>query len=188
LSAIFFVAFVVLAPGAPAESVEQLQSRLEVAAARLEADAGAALRADVQVVLSGSTDEFVARSGRSRREAAAWADGRLFLQPLPVLARIRDLDGVLRHELAHALVEQQWRRCPPGPTRRRWLQEGLAMLLAEMPLVIDPGRDFERLDEARVEAALAHPRDDAERAWAYEAARRLVSARSGRALLQHCPP
>ena len=185
---LFFIAFVVLAPPhAPPESVERLEARLDAARAQLEVDAATPLTADVEVVLAATTEEFVSRSGRGRREAAAWANGRLYLQPLSVLARLRDLDAVLRHELAHALVEQRWRRCAPGATRKRWLQEGLAMLLAEMKLSLDGRRGFDPLEEAIVEAALTHPRDDAERAWAYEAARRLAEQRGGRALLDKCP-
>jgi hypothetical protein len=173
-----------LPPGTPPERSEALAARLDAARAQLAARSGG-LDHDLEVVLCASTDEFVARSGRGRREAAAFADGRLFLQPLAVLERLADLDGALRHELAHALIAERWRKCRPA--RARWLHEGLATLLAEARLAYSGDRPFVPLDERAIEAALDHPRDDGERAWGYEAARRLVVARGGLRLLDRCP-
>jgi hypothetical protein len=179
--ALFAAFLVVVPPATPPPAREALERRLDRVRTQLEADVGVAINGDVEVVLCATTDEFVARAGRSRREAAAFADGRLYLQPLAVLGRLADLDGTLRHELAHALIVERWRRCAPAP---RWLHEGLATLLADSGPVT---RATEPALRSVVVAPLGRPRDDAERAWAYAAARRLVETRGGRRLLDHCP-
>ncbi len=178
------LALVVLAPpGTPAPALERLQGRLERARAQLEAEHGPIGSADIEVQLAATTSDFAARSGRSRREAAAAAAGRLHLQPLAVLARLEDLDAVLRHELAHLLVESRHRRCPRATPR--WLHEGLAGAVAGEPAPPLYGPDLEK---AQIDRWLTSPPDEPVLRLAHQAARRAVDrAGSVALLLQRCP-
>lgn len=184
------LALLVLAPpGTPAPAIERLQARLERAREQIEAAHGAIAATDIEVRLAATTSDFVAGSGRGRREAAAAVGGRLHLQPLAVLARLEDLDAVLRHELSHLLVESRHRRCPrPTP---RWLHEGLAGIVAmeDSSTALDSpaplyGPD---LDTQQVDRWLARPPDEAALRLAHQAARRATERAGGVALLRRCP-
>ncbi len=178
------LALVILAPpGTPAPAIERLQERLDRARAALEDAHGPIGPDDVEGRLAATTAEFVAATGRGRREAAAALGGRLHLQPLVVLGRLSGLDAVLRHELAHLLVEARHRRCPrPTP---RWLHEGLADAVAGQgapPPVYGP-----ELDAPHIDRWLAAPPDEAALRLAHEAARRATDRAGGIALLRRCP-
>lgn len=174
------LAFVVLAPrDVPRQEVERLEARLDAARHAVEAAFGPLGADDVEVVLCATSVEFQDRSGRTRREAAAARDRRLYLQPLTVLRRLRDLDQVLRHELGHLLIDHRFRRCAAPPSRA--VHEGLAQLVAG-----EAALDAEPMTEAAIVRSLEQPRDEVERARAYRAARRLVDARGGKRLLEGC--
>ncbi len=178
------LALVILAPaGTPAPAVERLQERLDRARVALEDAHGPLGTGDVEVRLAATTADFVAATGRGRREAAAAVGGRLHLQPLAVLGRLADLDAVLRHELAHLLVEARHRRCPrPTP---RWLHEGLADAVAGQG---PPGSLYgPELDTAHIDRWLVAPPDEAALRLAHEAARRTTERAGGLAALRRCP-
>jgi SpoIID/LytB domain protein len=79
----------------------------------------------LEIRLNDSTGDFVGRTGQPWWAAAATKGNRIEMQPLALLKRRGVLTTTLRHELAHAIIDNISRERAP-----RWLEEGFAIYLA----------------------------------------------------------
>jgi stage II sporulation protein D len=111
-------------------------------------------RAPVEIVVYGSTAEFIQATGRAGWTAAVTTDRKIELQPLALLQRRGILTATLQHELTHVLVNTISHNRTP-----RWLSEGLAIHYA------NEGRGLMRVKitglwpVAELERQLAQPAD-----------------------------
>lgn len=125
-----------------------------------------------RVFVASTTQEFVERSGVGPYHAAGSRGTDIYLQPLGLLSEYDDLPAVLRHELAHTVLERLY-----GQRLDRWLFEGLAMHLSgerpPPPLSIKPTQA--RL--ANAEESLRRGRDPSALKTAYRLAFDAVSER-----------
>jgi hypothetical protein len=109
----------------------------------------------VRIRQATSIDDFVARSGRARFEAAALVGDVIWIQPAEVLGRFGDLDPIRRHECVHARLRHL--RIPPLP---RIVEEAVAIGLAGQRL--PPAPPLTDTERAAAEAILRSPTDRAE--------------------------
>ena len=158
-------------------SIATLGTELELARNDVFSLVPPALRARVsslqyRVFVASTTQEFVRRSGVGPYHAAGSRGREIYLQPLALLSQYDDLSAVLRHELAHTVLERLY-----GHRLERWLFEGLAMHLSgerpPPPLSIRATR--KQLAEAEV--SLKSGRDPAALKKAYRLAFDAVSER-----------
>jgi hypothetical protein len=96
-----------------------LLRRLEAASLRL-AEPG-----PFEVVVHGTTADFIAATGQGGWAAGATRGRRIELQPLGLLRRRGVLSATLRHEMTHAVIEVLG-----GGRAPRWMAEGLAIHVA----------------------------------------------------------
>lgn len=127
-----------------------LVARVEAACASIDAT----LRPTVRV--AESTDEFIARTGRPRFDAAASVGEVIWLQPVKVLDRLPELDGVLRHECVHVMLRA--RRVTP--IDRIW-EEAIALELSGQAARLAPAPVIAPPERAAINAALVRPKDRA---------------------------
>ena len=127
-----------------------------------------------RVFVASTTQEFVRRSGVGPYHAAGSRGREIYLQPLALLSEYDDLPAVLRHEIAHTVLETLY-----GHRLERWLFEGLAMHLSgerpPPPVNLKPTRN--RLAEAEV--SLNSGKDQAVLKKSYRLAFDAVSERLG---------
>jgi stage II sporulation protein D len=93
--------------------------------ARLESKSGFRLRNEVTIRIYPSVELYRNASGLGGDIAAATRGREIRFQPLAILRRNGNLDGTVRHELAHALVLQEAK--VPLP---EWFHEALARWLS----------------------------------------------------------
>lgn len=93
--------------------------------ARLESKSGFRLRNEVTIRVYPSVELYRNASGLGGDIAAATRGREIRFQPLAILRRNGNLDGTVRHELAHALVLQEAK--VPLP---EWFHEALARWLS----------------------------------------------------------
>ena len=79
----------------------------------------------LEVVIHATTVKFIAETGQPGWSAAATSGSRIVLQPVALLRRRGILETTLRHEYAHAAIDEIGRGHAP-----RWLAEGLAVHFA----------------------------------------------------------
>lgn len=101
--------------------VADLKNALGDAITSVGTELGAPPGRRLQVVLYDG-DEFAHVTG-SHRWVGGLYDGRIHLQSKEILRGGKTLQGLVRHEVAHALLHE---RCPSAPA---WVQEGVAQLL-----------------------------------------------------------
>ncbi len=82
-------------------------------------------RQPFEIVVHGTTAEFIAATGLSGWATGATRGQRIELQPLALLQKRGVLTTALRHELAHSVVEVIGNGSAP-----RWLAEGLCLHFA----------------------------------------------------------
>ncbi|HET7285914.1 MAG TPA: hypothetical protein VFI71_00545 [Pyrinomonadaceae bacterium] len=117
----------------------------------------------LELIFNATTGDFVARTGMPSWAAAATRKNKIELQPLPLLKQRRILETVLRHELAHALIDALGNSQTP-----RWFAEGMALYLA------GEGRLFKPTKITNIEQAFATAKSAADMKTAYAAAYHLV--------------
>jgi len=123
----------------------------------------------IDVIVHETTQDFIAATGQPWWTAGVTRSRRIELQPLGVLRRRRVLTPTLRHEYAHAVIEENGKGQTP-----RWLAEGLAIAFA------GEGPSLQRFTPKRrpalneLERRLAHPRSSLEMRSLYAAAYREV--------------
>ncbi len=140
-----------------------LESRFRKAGIPLER------RRPFKVVAHASTDDFITATGLSGWSAGATSGDTIQLQPLEILRKRRIFETTLRHELAHAVIEQIGNGRTP-----RWLAEGLAVHFAgESTSLPDIGR-MPRISRREIETALATPKPHREMRTLYARAYREV--------------
>lgn len=105
----------------------------------------------LQVRQAPSVEAFVASTGRARFEAAALVQGVVWLQPEGVLARLADVDGVLRHECVHAWLRAHGLRLP------RLLEEALAVGASGQAARLPPAPPLTVAELEAVARELARP-------------------------------
>jgi hypothetical protein len=79
----------------------------------------------LEIVIHATTADFIGETGQPGWSAAATSGSRIVLQPLALLRRRGILETTLRHEYAHAAIDELGRGHAP-----RWLAEGLAIHFA----------------------------------------------------------
>ena len=79
----------------------------------------------LEVVISATTVDFIAETGQPGWSAGATSGWKIVLQPMALLRRRGILETTLRHEYAHAAIDELSRGHSP-----RWLAEGLAIHFA----------------------------------------------------------
>jgi len=160
-------------------TIETLGRELELARSNVFSLVPPVLRARIshlryRVFVASTTQEFVRRSGVGPYHAAGSRGREIYLQPLALLSEYDDLPAVLRHEIAHTVLETLY-----GHRLERWLFEGLAMHLSgerpPPPVNLKPSR--KRLVEAEV--SLINGKDQAALREAYRLAFDAVSERLG---------
>ncbi len=128
-------ASVALEPGESLDREAPLFVRTQRACAEIDAMLGPATgggtRPVITVERAASIEQFVARTGRARFEAAALVGRTLWIQP--VLEQLGDVDAVLRHECVHALLRA--RGVPPLDVIH---EEAVALTLAGQAARLPP--------------------------------------------------
>ena len=142
----------------------------ELSRARAEASQRSGLNATQPFTVRAfaSTPQFRAATQAPGWVAAFTEGDWIGVQPLRTLASRHLLEGTLRHEFLHALVERE-----AGPATPLWLREGLVEVWSE-----DNGAAYAPSDSLRargeninaVERALAHAATEAESEAAHRAA------------------
>jgi stage II sporulation protein D len=142
-----------------------LVARLESASLRIRENP------PFEVVIHGTTAEFIEATGQSGWAAGVTRGRKIELQPLNVLQRRGILASTLRHELAHAFVELLSDGRAP-----RWLSEGLAIHVAGEGARFHRAEPKLELSREELERRLAKPASAAESRALYAAAWREVRA------------
>lgn len=119
----------------------------------------------IEVVVHETTQDFIAATGQSWWVAGVTRARRIELPPLGVLRRRRILTSTLRHEYAHAVIEENGQGRTP-----RWLAEGLAVEFAGEGPSLERFASRRRLPLDELERRLAKPRSGAEMRSLYAAA------------------
>ena len=120
----------------------------------------------LEIVFNATTGDFVARTGMPSWASAATRKNKIELQPLATLKQRRILETVLRHELAHALIDALGNGQTP-----RWLAEGMALYLAGEGRLYKPTKS---ISAANVEQSFAAAKSADDMKMAYAAAYNLV--------------
>lgn len=162
-------------PNAERGTVEAAMRTLEGARVdllwRISQASHGATDAAIDVVIHGSTQEFMAATGQPWWVAGVTRLRRMELQPLTVLLRRRILTSTLRHEYCHAVIESIGNGRAP-----RWVAEGLAIQFAGEGAGLGRFRPKTRLPIDELERRLASPRSAAEMRMLYAAAHSEVQA------------
>ncbi|HVG38574.1 MAG TPA: SpoIID/LytB domain-containing protein, partial [Pyrinomonadaceae bacterium] len=146
---------------------------LEAARRSLERRAGGSAKKvwpRVEVIIYGSTSQFVDATGQPGWVGGVARGNRLQLQPLALLARRGLLETTLRHEYAHTVIETMSRGRAP-----RWLAEGLAAHVAGEGRML-ANRRAREIGREDLERALERPSSREEMFELYAAAYREVRA------------
>lgn len=102
----------------------ELTGLLESARKRVQ-EYGLALPRTVVVRIYSTSVQFAQATGLTTSHLAGERNGRLHLQPLPLLLRRPEASRTLQHELVHLALAQAARNGLP-----RWFNEGIAMVVA----------------------------------------------------------
>jgi stage II sporulation protein D len=129
-------------------------------------------RAPVEIVVYGSTAEFIQATGRAGWTAAVTTDRKIELQPLALLQRRGILTATLQHELTHVLVNTISHHRSP-----RWLSEGMAIHYANEGRALDKVRLIGVLSLTELEAQMAQPANEAKTRELYARAYRETKKR-----------
>ncbi len=105
---------------------------------------------------ASSVEEFAAKTGRARFEAAALAGPTIWLQPPHVLSRF-DEASILRHECVHAWLRAQ--KIPPLP---RVIEESLAAWVSLQATRFPPAVKLDADQLLQAEKTLAAPKSAAD--------------------------
>ncbi len=105
---------------------------------------------------AATIEEFVARTGRARFEAAALAGDTIWLQAPAILDRFGDLDPIRRHECVHARL--RFLGLPPLP---RVVEEAIAIGISGQAARLPKAPPLDRREITKAEQILAAPRDRA---------------------------
>ncbi len=108
----------------------------------------------IRVRQASTIDEFVARTGRARFEAAALAGDTIWLQAAAVLDRFADLEPIRRHECVHARL--RFLGLPPLP---HVIEEAIALGISGQGVRLPPAAPLARDERAQAEAILTNPGD-----------------------------
>jgi SpoIID/LytB domain protein len=111
----------------------------------------------LEIRLNDSTGDFVGRTGQPWWAAAATKGNRIEMQPLALLKRRGVLSTTLRHELAHAIIDNISRDRAP-----RWLEEGFAIYLAGEGSMFSSHIKRGAMAIEELERRLDHPRTQQE--------------------------
>ena len=124
----------------------------------------------LEIRLNDSTGDFVGRTGQPWWAAAATKGNRIEMQPLALLKRRGVLSNTLRHELAHAIIDNVSRDRAP-----RWLEEGFAIYLAGEGSMFSNHLKRGAMSIEELERRLEHPRTQQEMRSLYAQAYLTVS-------------
>ena len=113
----------------------------------------------VRVRSWATVSEFVHATGEPGWMAASSDGQSIALQPLALLARRRLLNQTLRHELTHLVVHRL-----RGASIPRWFEEGFVLYLTGERVEVSPAAPK---PPSELEAAIAHPRSEANMKAAY---------------------
>ena len=161
----------------PRSEIEDALRTLE--AARLDmrargAPAAVSLPTTVEVKVHETTQGFIASTGQPWWAAGVTHGRRIELQPVNILRRRGILRTTLRHEFAHAVIEENG-----GSRVPRWLAEGLAISFAGEGRMFLRFSGKTRLSVEELERRLARPGSAQEMRWlyglAYSEVRALIS-------------
>ena len=152
-------------PRTPRSEIEDAIRILESARRDMLARAGPGSRNALDVVVHETTQAFTAATGQPWWVAGITHGRRIEVQPLGVLRRRRILASTLRHEYAHAVIEDK-----AGTDVPRWLAEGLAISFAGEGTMLLRFRGKTRLPVNELERRLASPGSPAEMRSLYAAA------------------
>lgn len=144
-------------------SMRDIRSRLEQAGVTFP------LRRPIEIVIHATTADFIAATGLSGWSAGAARGDSIHLQPLDILRKRRIFETTLRHELAHAVIEQIGKGRTP-----RWLAEGLAIHFAGEAATLTGMGAAANLSRAGIEEALKTPKPHREMRALYARAYREV--------------
>jgi hypothetical protein len=111
----------------------------------------------MSIRFNDSTGDFVGRTGQPWWAAAATKGNRIEMQPLALLQRRGVLTTTLRHELAHAIIDNISRDRAP-----RWLEEGFAIYLAGEGSIFSNHIKRGAMATEELERRLEHPRTQPE--------------------------
>jgi SpoIID/LytB domain protein len=111
----------------------------------------------LSIRFNDSTGDFVGRTGQPWWAAAATKGNRIETQPLALLKRRGVLTTTLRHELAHAIIDNISRDRAP-----RWLEEGFAIYLAGEGSMFSNYVKRGAITIEELERRLEHPRTQQE--------------------------
>jgi stage II sporulation protein D len=163
-------------PGLQRSEIEQALDTLEKARADLahrlaNASLSFSERLPIDVVIHATTQEFVAATGQPWWVAGATRARRIQLQPIGALRRRRSLTPTLRHEYAHAVIEELGQGRAP-----RWLAEGLAIHFAGEGARFGPVKAKAKIAPDELERRLERPASAEEMRLLYGVAYGLVRA------------
>jgi stage II sporulation protein D len=163
-------------PTVQRSEIEQTLNTVEAARTDLlHRLAGASLslsdRSPVEIVIHATTQDFVAATGQPAWVAGATRGRRIQLQPVGVLRRRRALTPTLRHEYAHAVIEELGEGRAP-----RWLAEGLAIHFAGEGVRSRSVKGKVEFTTDELEEKLERPASVEEMRLLYDAAYRMVRA------------
>ena len=125
--------------------------------------------AAIGIVIHDSTQSFTAATGQPWFAAGATDGRRIQLQPITVLRRRRILTSTLRHEYAHAVIEEIG-----GGRAPRWLAEGLAIHFAGEAAMLTRFENKNRMVLDELERRLERPASATQMRALYAAASREV--------------